>query len=106
MLWRIIEAGFEPTILIYDKLIALVFVCGAVLLVSRIQENKNSGLIFKLIVTLASMAIYAGVLLGLTQSSDLHEGLVIKNQYLAGGFIFAIGLHLYSKYSEGSSNQS
>lgn len=98
MLWRLLEAGFEPEIIVYDKLIALTFVCGLVLLVSRMKENRDSGLLFKIIVTQISIGVYAGALLGLTNSSEFLKSLIIENYYLGGGFVFAIAMHMFTKF--------
>lgn len=96
MLWRLLEAGFDPDILVYDKLIPLVFVCGSVLLISRMKENRDSGLLFRIIVTQISIGVYAGVLMWFT-GSHFTDSLLTGNPYLGGGFLFAIALHLIMK---------
>lgn len=97
MLWRLLEAGLDPIIVVYDKLIPLLFICGSVLFVSRKEMVGESGLLFKLAATLISIVVYAGAILGLTDSSYLLRSLVIENPYLAIGFVFSIALHLVTR---------
>lgn len=93
MLWRMIEAGFTPDIHVVEKLIPVVFLCGSVLFFSRRELVGESTLLFKLLVTLFSIAFYAGAILGVTESTRLFRGLVVENPYLIGGFLFSIALH-------------
>lgn len=97
MLWRLLDAGFNPDITIYDKLIPLLFIFGSILLVNEAEVNWVNSLLYKVIVTFMSIALYAGILLGLTKSSDLLSSLVIHNYYLALGFFFAIALQIFPK---------